>query len=67
VEDKKSKKVAGEKAGEIMKRSWQRGVALITCGKSTIRIAPPLVITRELVDSALDIITSTIKEVEKEK
>jgi 4-aminobutyrate aminotransferase-like enzyme len=32
-----------------------------------LRIAPPLVITRELVDPALDIITSTIKEVEKEK
>jgi len=67
VEDKKSKKPAGEKANEIMMRSWRRGVALITCGKSTLRIVPPLVITRELVDSALDIITSTIKEVEKEK
>ncbi|MBX5327408.1 MAG: acetyl ornithine aminotransferase family protein [Candidatus Bathyarchaeia archaeon] len=67
VEDKKSKKPAGEKANEIMMRSWRRGVALITCGKSTLRIVPPLVITRDLVDSALDIITSTIKEVEKEK
>lgn len=67
VEDKKSKKPASEKANEIMMRTWRRGIALITCGKSTIRIAPPLVITRELVDSALDILTSTIKEVEKEK
>ena len=67
VEDKESKKVAAEKANEIMMRCWRRGVALITCGKSTLRIAPPLVITRELVDSALDIITSTIREVEKEK
>ncbi|MGQ9566329.1 MAG: acetyl ornithine aminotransferase family protein [Candidatus Bathyarchaeales archaeon] len=67
VEGKKSKKPAGEKANEIMMRSWRRGVALITCGKSTLRIVPPLVITRELVDSALDIITSTIREVEKEK
>jgi 4-aminobutyrate aminotransferase len=67
VEDKDSKKVAAEKANEIIMRCWRRGVALITCGKSTLRIAPPLVITRELVDPALDIITSTIKEVEKEK
>jgi len=67
VEDKESKKVAAEKANEIMMRSWRRGVAMITCGKSTLRIAPPLVITRELVDSALEIITSTIREVEKEK
>jgi 4-aminobutyrate aminotransferase len=67
VEDKNSKKPAGEKANEIMMRSWKRGVAMITCGKSTLRIVPPLVITRDLMDSALDIITSTIKEVEKEK
>jgi 4-aminobutyrate aminotransferase len=67
VENKKGKKPASDKANEIMMRSWKRGVAIITCGKSTLRIVPPLVITRDLVDSALDIITSTIKEVEKEK
>jgi 4-aminobutyrate aminotransferase len=67
VEDKESKKPAGEKANEIMMRSWKRGVALITSGKSSLRIVPPLVITRELIDSALDIITSSVKEVEKEK
>ncbi|HDN05999.1 MAG TPA: aminotransferase class III-fold pyridoxal phosphate-dependent enzyme, partial [Candidatus Bathyarchaeota archaeon] len=65
VEDKESKKMASEKASEIMKRSWKRGVAVITCGVSTIRIAPPLNITRELVDSALEIITDVVKEVEK--
>ena len=66
VEDKESKKPAPEKVKEIMMRSWKRGVAVITCGTSTIRIAPPLIITRELVDSALDIIEDTVKEVEKE-
>jgi 4-aminobutyrate aminotransferase len=66
VEDKRRKKPAPEKVKEIMMRSWKRGVAVITCGTSTIRIAPPLVITRDLVDSALDIIEDTVKEVEKE-
>jgi 4-aminobutyrate aminotransferase len=67
VEDKKTRAPAPKKAEEIMMRSWKRGVVVITCGKSTIRVAPPLVITKELADSALDIITDTIKEVEKEK
>jgi 4-aminobutyrate aminotransferase-like enzyme len=49
-----------------MMRSWKRGVAVITCGTSTIRIAPPLNITRELVDVALEIIEDVVKEVEKE-
>jgi len=66
VEDKESKKPASQKASEIMTRSWKRGVAVITCGASTIRIAPPLIITRELVDSALDILFDCVKEVEKE-
>jgi 4-aminobutyrate aminotransferase len=65
VEDKQSKKPAPEKASEIMMRSWKRGINVITCGVSTIRIAPPLVITRELVDAALDIIEDVTKEVEK--
>jgi 4-aminobutyrate aminotransferase len=66
VENKESKKPASGKVTEIMMRSWKRGVAVITCGASTIRIAPPLVITRELVDSALDIVEDAVKEVEKE-
>jgi len=67
VENKKTKKPAKEKASEIMNRCWKHGVAVITCGTSTIRIAPPLIITRELVDSSMDIIEDTMKEVEKEK
>jgi 4-aminobutyrate aminotransferase len=67
VVDKESKKSAPRKASEVMMRSWKRGVSVITCGASTIRVAPPIIITRELVDAALDIIIDVTKEVEKEK
>jgi len=67
VENKKTKKPAKEKASEIMMRCWKRGIAIITCGVSTLRIAPPIIITRELVDAALDIVEDVIKEVSKEK
>ncbi len=66
VEDKKTKKPAGDKTKEIMMRCWKRGIAMITCGASTIRIAPPLIITRELVDAGMEIIEDITKEVEKE-
>jgi 4-aminobutyrate aminotransferase len=66
VEDKDSKKPAPKKVTEIMNRSWRRGISVITCGASTVRIAPPLIITRELVDAALDIIEDVTKEVAKE-
>jgi 4-aminobutyrate aminotransferase len=66
VENKEGKKPAPQKATEIMMRSWKRGVAVITCGASTIRVAPPLSISRELVDAAMDIIEDTVREVAKE-
>jgi 4-aminobutyrate aminotransferase len=66
VEDKESKKAAPQKVTDIMMRSWKRGINVISCGASTIRIAPPLIITRDLVDSALDIIEDVTKEVGKE-
>lgn len=67
VDDKESKKPAPQKVTDIMLRSWKRGINVISCGASTIRVAPPLVITRDLVDSALDIIEDSVREVEKEK
>ena len=67
VEDKESKKPAPQKVSEIMTRSWKRGVNVITCGASTIRIAPPLIITRDLIDASLDIIEDVLKDVEKGK
>lgn len=66
VEDKESKKPAPAVASEIMVRSWKRGVVLITSGASTITMIPPLNITKELVDTALEIIGDVVKEVEKE-
>ena len=66
VEDKESKKPAPQKVTEIMMRSWKRGVNVITCGASTVRIAPPLIINKELIDASLDIIEDVTKEVEKE-
>ena len=66
VENKESQKPAPGKASEIIKRAWRRGVNVISCGASTVRVVPPLTITKELVDSALEIIEDVSKEVEKE-
>jgi 4-aminobutyrate aminotransferase-like enzyme len=63
VEDKESKKPASQKAAQMITRSWKHGVAIVTCGASTIRIVSPLTIQRELLDVALDIVENTIAEV----
>ena len=66
VEDKETRKPAPKKASEVMLRSWKRGVTVVTCGVSTLRIVPPLTIQTDLLDSALDILEDTVNDVEKE-
>jgi len=66
VRNKDTKAPGRTEAHEVMVRSWKRGVAIITSGASTLRIAPPLIITRDLVDAALSIIEGAIREVERE-
>ncbi|HZY93262.1 MAG TPA: acetyl ornithine aminotransferase family protein [Candidatus Bathyarchaeia archaeon] len=63
VKDPKTKEYGDTEAHDIMMKAFRRGVAIITAGRSTLRIAPPLVITRDLVDSGLDVLEGAIKEV----
>ncbi len=67
VKDKKSKTFAPDLTEEIVSKTWKNGVLLITCGRSTLRIAPPLTITRELIDEALPVIEKAIKETNGKK
>jgi len=67
VEDKDTKKPGASLAKEIMLRCWRRGLAIITCGVSSIRIVPPLTITRELIDTGAEIFEDVVREVEKER
>jgi 4-aminobutyrate aminotransferase len=66
VEDKETKKPAPQKAAKVILRSWKRGVAVVTCGVSTLRIVPPLTIQTDMLAAALDIVEDTINEVAKE-
>jgi 4-aminobutyrate aminotransferase len=64
VKDRETKEPAKKEAEEVMMRCFKKGVAYVTCGVSTIRMMPPLIITRELVDSALEIFNECLGEVE---
>jgi len=65
VKDKDTKEPAGKEVGQIIRNSWKKGVVVITAGDSTIRIAPPLTITRDLVDAGIEIIGESIRDVER--
>ncbi len=63
VKDPETKEPAAKEVVEVMDKCFKRGLAIITSGKSTMRFAPPLIITSELVDAGVDIFEGVIKEI----
>lgn len=64
VKDKQSKTRAGEERDRIVELAFERGVLLLGCGPNTIRLAPPLIVTKEQADVALDVLEECIATVE---
>ncbi len=60
--DKESKEPATELAGKIMNKAYHNGLLLLTCGSSTIRLMPPLIISEKEIDEVLEILENTIHE-----
>ncbi len=63
VTDKRTKTIDSEKRNDIIKKAHQRGLLLLECGTSSIRISPPLVLSREEAEMGLSILVEAIKEV----
>ncbi len=61
VTDKASKTPAPELRDKIEYACFERGLIILGCGASTIRWSPPLVLTKENVDVALEIFEDAIK------
>lgn len=64
VKDKRSKKYAPEERQEMLCRAADKGLILLPCGRSTIRMCPPLVITKKQADYGMDIFEDVIKMIE---
>jgi 4-aminobutyrate aminotransferase len=66
VRDKISKAQVPDVRDRIVELAFERGVLYLGAGPSSIRIAPPLVISQEQADIGLDILEECISIVEKE-
>lgn len=65
VKDRKSKEPAHELVAELEQLAFTKGLLLLGCGKSTIRVAPPLVLTAYDVDKGLEIFDACLSELTK--
>jgi len=67
VSDKKARTPGAEQRDKIVELAFERGVLLLGCGPNTIRLAPPLVVSKEQADIALDVLEECIGIVAKEE
>lgn len=65
VTDKKTKGSAANERDRIIELAFERGILLLGCGPSTIRIAPPLIVTKDQADVAMDMLEESIMLVGK--
>jgi 4-aminobutyrate aminotransferase len=66
IADRKTKAPAKKLRERIVHKAFTHGLLLLGCGESVIRFAPPLNITRPLVDEGLEIFEAAVSESEAE-
>jgi 4-aminobutyrate aminotransferase len=67
VKDKDTKEPNEAIRDMVEKSGFMHGLLLLGCGKSVIRLAPPLCITRQEVDEGLEIFEHAITLAEQEQ
>jgi 4-aminobutyrate aminotransferase len=66
VKDKKTKKYNSDVRDKVERLAFEHGLISLGCGKSTIRFAPPLSITKSEIDEGLKIFDYVIGLAEKQ-
>jgi len=65
VKDQTTREYGHAERDHIVELAFERGILFLGCGPSTIRIAPPLIVTKDEADVALDALEESIAMVEK--
>jgi 4-aminobutyrate aminotransferase len=65
VKDKKTKEYAAAERDRVVELAFERGILFLGCGPSTLRISPPLVVTKDEADAAIEVLEEAIATVEK--
>jgi 4-aminobutyrate aminotransferase len=63
VTDRTAKVPAKELCDALITRAYHNGLILLSCGLSTVRFMPPLMIDESDVDEAVELLDRTLKDV----
>jgi len=61
VRDRTTKVPAIEFRDRVLEEATRRGLILLPCGRSSIRYIPPLIVRREEIDEAIEIVDAAIR------
>ena len=61
VQDQQSKDRAPELRNQLVTKAFERGLLLLGAGRNSIRLCPPLIITRDQADFAVDTLEECLK------
>jgi len=64
VKDQQTREYANADRDRIVEKAFERGILFLGCGPSTVRIAPPLIVTKDEADVAIDALEESIAAVE---
>lgn len=62
VKDPRTKSPDKERRDRIVEAAWKRGLLLLPCGKSAIRVIPPLVVSEGQIDGAMEVLALALKD-----
>ena len=65
VQDRETKQPAASLRNDVVHAMFEHGLLTLGCGRSVLRIAPPLMIPKPLVDEGLAIFEDALTEAEK--
>jgi len=67
VKDKDSREPAGTWRDRVVDLAFERGLLILGCGETSIRLAPPLIVNEHEANIALDILEECLALVEEEQ
>jgi 4-aminobutyrate aminotransferase len=64
VRDRQTKERADDERNDVVTEAFNHGLLILGAGKNSVRFSPPLVLTREQADTAVQIFDEALTKVE---
>jgi 4-aminobutyrate aminotransferase len=63
VADRATREPDHDLLARVLRRAFEKGLVLLGCGASAVRIAPPLIVGRDEADAAVALLDEVLSEV----